>query len=1847
MKHRVFLSYATADRAAVKFIAQRLRQEKSPEDPAEQDIEPWFDEEKLVPGQPILDALDAALQNCDCCIIFIGRSDPARGDLGPWQHAEVRTLISRQIQNPKSGFAVIPLLLPGAERGQRSTLPSFLVANKWVEFRNTLQDDAEAYQQLLAGIRRQPPGYTSGTFTALGPCPYRGLEFFDVSHAPLFFGREAVTQWLVDDIRKPLRPGSDLPRFLAILGSSGSGKSSLARAGLFAALQRGSAIDGSKDWILVPPLRPGPNPLESLELSLLQAASSSPHLTAVRAELSTLPTAPASLHRAARLLIRDTSPPQRLFLLIDQFEEVFTTCEREELRTAFIAALLHAARERSGPVVIALTMRADFYPKVAAYEELARVFDQHQYLVGPMNEQELRLAIEQPALRAGAEFQTGLIDLLLEDVHRQPGALALLQHALLELWNKMLAAHRRTLLHADYLEIGRLEGALERRASTVFHQLTADDQELCRRLFLRLVHPGEGAEDTRRRVQLRELLTLGAPARVEKLIATLSAPDARLIVTEGSSGTTQRPTTYVEVAHETLIRCWSQLRKWLDTDRSGLRTQRRLTEAAREWEDATRPPDLLYTGSRLAAATEWAAAHPGELNTFEQEFLQTSIKYQHDEQEEKLREQRDLAKERALAAEKAKWQFQIATVLGSLALVCAVVAVLYFLQASHDRHTALKATTDAETALAESNRQLDRATVEIGKSWLERARTAQKAGDNLTAIMLAGRSLGFAGYGREQAPLEWQNKFLPLLSQQLKHDVRADAERMKERKAAEDFIPELHPSLLPIWSSPVGAHHLDSVTTIAYSPDGKRLASGSADNTVKLWDRATGKNLAILSAHAERVTSVAFSPDSTRLASGSEDDTIKLWDSVTGKELASLAGHERTVTSVAFSPDGMYLASGSEDKSIKIWDCVSCNVVATLPGHEGKVTCVVFSSDGKRLASGAEDRTVKLWDVVSHNELSAFLGHENRVATIAFSPDGSSLASGADDLTVKVWDCATGKQLATLKDHGLSVTSVAFSPDGRRLASGSWDQTIKVWDSVTYKKLADLRGHRQAVLSVAFSPDGTQLASGSEDRTVKLWDSPAHQELAALSGHRHWVNGVVFSPDGTRFASGSGDGTVKLWDAVTGRELFTFTGHEKAVTCVAFSPDATLLASGSYDNTVRLWSCADGKELLPLRGHERVVFSVAFSPDGKHLASASDDHTIKLWDLATQVEMPLLKGHQKHIQSIAWSPDGRLLASGSDDKTIRFWDPAAGGNPAIIGSDASEVTSVAFSLDGRRLATGSVAGSVKLWSFVPGTEPKILAGHEQHVTSVALSPDGRHLASGSQDKTVKLWDVEFGREIATFRGHQSAVTSIAFSPDGARLISGSRDNTVRVWDCAMTQDLTSLSGHQSIISSVVFSSDGSRLATGSEDKTVKLWDTGAGKELATLQGHADRVSCVSFSPDGTRLASGSGDSAVKLWDCSSGMELFTIPTGHKKGISCVAFNDNGTRVASASFDGGLKVWDAATGKELVSLKGHNWFVSCMSFSPDSSLLASGSGDETVKLWDSATGKELHTFSGNSWYVSSLAFSPDCRRLGARLGGGTVKTWECKTYQAIPGPPDFPLPDNLSVKSPDGQRWAMVEQAQVHILPAVPSPHPDLLHFQQQGLFSLEDRALVWLTNSSLLSEVTFTPQHYRKDELSALSSLTISPEDAAALRLLSMARTSQWRAARAWWAAGAKTKFPELLPRYLTLLLTSARDDNATAVPTSRAELTTEIGAKLTPESAKDLHVSLPLAQHLLKLASIPDQCPDDVWTAFVAKVQSTTPPTWQQNLAAMATEKLKDEQNPSARLRFNHIIQTFAPAAK
>ena len=841
--------------------------------------------------------------------------------------------------------------------------------------------------------------------------------------------------------------------------------------------------------------------------------------------------------------------------------------------------------------------------------------------------------------------------------------------------------------------------------------------------------------------------------------------------------------------------------------------------------------------------------------------------------------------------------------------------------------------------------------------------------------------------------------------------------------------------------------HRHWVLSVAFSPDGKTLASGSYDN-IRLWDVETGTNTTTFSGFIDAL-SVAFSPDGTILASGSQDFAVRLWDAETGRVIATLEEHTDEVPSVAFSPDGTILASGSRDRTIKLWEVVTGDEIATLERHADVVLSVAFSPDGTILASGSQDRTIKLWEVVTGDEIATLEGHGNWIRSVAFSPDGSTLASAAySDDTVRLWDVATGQRIATFSGGIWGFNSVVFSPDGSVLAAGSGDRgdgTIELWDVATGSTVTTLAGHTGGVHSVAFSPDGSTLASGAWDNTVKLWDvseffRPRPRVLVKIEGDNqkgppnaeldnllvvevrdqfgNVLEGAVvdFSvTDGNGKLKGKytvakattdDDGLAKQTltlgsDPGTNTVEASLAGIEP-VTFHAVGVGTPTPSTGDFDHrTVSLPEGAltrFGKGVIG-EGDR----AIAFSPDSRLLAVASGIG-VWLYEVSTSRELALLSGHEGVVTTVAFSPDGSLLASGSSDQTVKLWDLATGQEMVTLGQHGGWVLSVAFSPDGSTLASGSSTfrtgeGVIRLWEVATGRNIAALEGHRStasEVSSLAFSPDGSLLASGSGDQTVKLWDLATNQDIATLEQH-SWIATIAFSPDGTTLASGSEDGTLTLWDVATGQSIKNFRhiddwlGWPIAVNSVVFSPDGTTLVSGFDDGTLKLRDVATGILGVTLEGHAGIVNSVAFSPDGSTVAAGT-NSRVNLWDVAT--HNSAILTGHTSWVTSVAFSPDGKAIGVGRADG-TTIWNVDTHHRVFSEK-YQDEVNFVRFSPDGAIFASAAGAK-IFLLNVETGDRA-TLSGHRNQINVLAFSPDGRTLASGADDGMVKLWDVTTGQ---------------------------------------------------------------------------------------------------------------------------------------------------------------------------------------------------------------------------------------------------------
>ncbi len=1166
--------------------------------------------------------------------------------------------------------------------------------------------------------------------------PFPGLRPFGPDEEHLFFGREAAVDAMVDTLARG--------RFLAVLGGSGSGKSSLVNCGLRPALHRGLMTGAGTAW-RVAQCRPGADPMASLAQALsADGVLFADAAAAGASDAFPLPQLVDTTLRMSRLGLIDIVEQARLpagvnvLVVVDQFEELFRyrgLSATADDAAAFVELLLQVRGQTDCPVFVVLTMRSDFLGDCAAHPGLAEAINGGQFLVPRMTRDERRAAIAGPIGVAGGRISPVLLTRLMNDVGDDPDQLSILQHALRRTWTEWRRATGGSgaIELAHYEAIGTMAGALDRDAEDAWAQLPgAAERALCEQLFKALTDLATDPRGVRRPARLARLgAVTQAPAdALRAVIEVFRAPDRSFLMPPVPQPLTD--TTVIDISHESLMRVWSRLKAWAADEAESAQQLRRLADAAtlhgQRRGGLWRDPELaiaLQWRLRQRPEAAWAAQYGIDIAPA-LAFLDAST----------------AARDAALASGRRR-QARRRTTLGAAIVVLTLLGGVFL--ALWQRTEALQQRTEA--LLIEAQAANLRKMVLQSRAMLE--------GDVATTIDVA-LQLSAAGF-RLGADNDSYGA--------LQHALLRTAGLMKVVKL----------------DAPV----------LAFSPD-QRSAATLHGAALQLADAVTGAPRgAPLQGHQGAVNCAAFSPDGATLVSGGDDGTLRLWDAATGAARAApLRGHTNRVWSVAFSPDGRVVASGSEDATVRLWDAASGAPLGVLTGHSLRVWSLAFSPDGRTLASGGDDRSIRLWDVAGGAPLAPpLLGHAGAVSSLAFSPDGRRLASGGGDNRLMLWDVAAGRPAADpLEGHRSRVWSVAFSPDGRTLASAGEDQTVRLWDVATGQPRGEpLLGHKSRVWRIGFSADGASLLSASNDRTLIRW-AVAPASPPAWPGHDGPVRSVAVSPDGATLATGGDDATVRLWDRDTGAPRGSaLRGHQAGVTAVAISPDGRVVASASEDGTLRRWDLASGAPLgAPMDGQGGPVWSLAFSPDGATLASGSGDARLRLWDVAGgRLRGEPQPGHSQRIWSVAFSPDGQKLATAADDATLRLRDAHTGaplGEP--LRGHSERVWSVAFSPDGRTLASASEDGSVRLWD-VASASPRgaPLTGHVLAVTGVAFSPDGGSLVSSSQDTTLRLWDGRSGEARgAPLRGHRAAVAAVAFGPAGRSLWSVSEDGSVRRWD---------------------------------------------------------------------------------------------------------------------------------------------------------------------------------------------------------------------------------------------------------------------------------------------------------------------------------------------------------------------------------------------------------------------------------------------------------------------------------
>ncbi|MCC5615269.1 CHAT domain-containing protein [Nostoc sp. CHAB 5836] len=1200
-----------------------------------------------------------------------------------------------------------------------------------------------------------PPSWSDlgGLSGKLPECPYQGLSAFGEEEADFFFGREKFVDQLVAAVQsKSLVP---------VVGASGSGKSSVVFAGLVPNLRKVGNVE-------IISFRPGNNPLGNLAIALnhhchspapLQEENSTDiqrrldqmvlevdlrddetklcdAIASIDQNLTPLPPFPSREGGSK------SSPPlageglgerSHLVIIADQFEELYTLAppeERQPFLNALIYAINHAPR-----FTLVLTLRADFYGYALSYRPFSDALQQGIYNLGPMNREELRRSVEKPAQKMKVVLEEGLTDTLIRDLGNESGRLPLLEFTLMQLW---LKPRKWFLTHEAYQEIGGLEKALANHADTVVVVLSEVDRKRAEKIFIQLVCPGEGTEDTRRVATRKEV----GEANWD-LVQQLA--DARLLVT-GCDETSENKEETVEIIHEALIREWGTFRQWIQDNREFRTWQERLRGAMQQWK-ISNDEGALLRGAALVEAKERLEERLDDLNQDEQDYIKQSIELR----ERLIKQENERRKQQLLAA-------SITTIF------FAGFAIFSGFQWRNSEINQIHALTESSEALLVSNQKLD--------ALISSLHAGKKLNQPLLQIFSPTTTLKDKVKGTLQKVVYQVQEHNRLNGHKNVNSIEVSFSPDNQH-----LVTAGEHDTIKLWNLQ-GQQLLDwqkklQIHSISISRDAQILATATGDGTVTLWN-LKGQQLSTWDGNQGWIRSISFSPNGQLLATGGEKGA-RLWN-LQGQQLAKLENDQGWVWSVGFSPKGQLLATGGSDGTTRLWNLQGQHL-AKLTGHKDPVRSVSFSPNGQKLATSGDDGTVRLWNLQGR-ELNKWQGARRGLWFVSFSPNARLLATGGGSGTTRLWNLK-GELLSEFSQHKGAIRSISFSLDGKRLATAGDDDTVYLWD-LQGKHLSEFFHHQGQVRGVSFSPDGQRLATVGDDRTIRLWNLQG-QESITIKGHL-----VSFSQDDRQIATAGDDGTVSLWDFQS-KQLFKFTAHEGRVTGVSFSSDGQRLATVGDDGVIRLWNL-QGQQLFqsPVLADANAHFErLSFSPDNRLLAAVAKNGSVSVWNLQGQklVQSSVLEDPNAHFERLSFSLDSRLLAAVGNNGSVSVWDLQSGKNTILVGHP-NGTNGVVFYSNSQRLATTGDDGSVRLWDL-QGQQLFKFTAHQGLARSLSLSPNGQQLATTGDDGTVRLWNFQ-GQQLAEFPANS---WNVIFTPDGQRLVTVGVDGTAKLWQIETFEEL--------------------------------------------------------------------------------------------------------------------------------------------------------------------------------------------------------------------------------------------------------------------------------------------------------------------------------------------------------------------------------------------------------------------------------------------------------------------------
>ncbi|MBY5896048.1 nSTAND1 domain-containing NTPase [Rhizobium ruizarguesonis] len=1269
------------------------------------------------------------------------------------------------------GKVIFPLLMNSHDRKRIEPTIRTIQAELWNEAgrRHLLRRLNEVANEIARGHHWDP-----------ARSPWPGIASFEAEDAAVFFGRDPEIRKVCELLEGKRAHGG--ARLLLIVGGSGSGKSSVVKAGVLPYLAR-----DPRRFITLPPFRPGQTPLTEYAKILAEAMGRPTDFEALRTELCGSRAQTVLNHILEALtvgLAREATP----LLTVDQFEEVFTIAGTAE-RSAFLRVLkdfIGSGRPRSALVVA--TVRSDLLDEMLKGDDFAIAHD--VFTLAPLPFDRLAKVIEGPARVAALTLEEGLGARILEDVGSTVEALPLLAFTLRELYERFGDDGKLTIVEYEALgdsdrRLRPLENVVRRKAEETLQVAAPSAAELS---ALKETFVGQLVRVNEEGVRLRypgKVENIPKPAR--RLVQLLI--EARLL-----SSRLEGQALAVEVAHEALFKAWPMLATWLDEEHDFLIGRRQIEEAKRLWETTSekQKEKAVLSGLLLEKARTWNAAWPERLRDV-RAYVVASI-------------QKD-------DATRKRWErLKTVGVIFSAAISVLLAGLSSFAWLERNR-----AEQEAVVAMREA-RRADQEAV--------RAVAEAKRADGQRDDALRRQSLFLANLSQQQSARKDFGTALALALNAL-----------PDENDSRPYVPQAEAALYEA----IGSLHErrvlrgidNTLDSAAFSPDGAQVVTASSEGSVLIWDARSGAELAVLRGKDD-LKSATFSPDGTRIVAASRHGTAILWNAISHKEIAVLPGDGFPTEIATFSPDSKRVLTASH--GAWLWDATKGKIIAELRGQDSDVEAAVFSPSGEQIVTGSWDGIARVFNATDGTLLTVLKGHKGPVLSAQFSPDGARIVTASTDATARIWDAKDGAQLGVLRGHAGTLSSASFSPDGTRIVTASNDpsfypdgtrivtpppdRTARVWDAQSGAEILKLNGHDAEIQSATFSSDGTVVLTASWDGSARVWSSVDGHEVAVLRGHDSALRSATFSPDERTIVTASDDGSVRLWDLLPiGANPIKLRGHEDRVFDASFSPDGAQVVTASGDRTARLWNATTGSELATFRGHEGTVWRAAFSSDGKMIVTASEDGTARIWSLTTLAQEIVLRGHTGGVTGAAFSPDNKRVVTTGGDSKARLWDANNGTALAVLSGHESSVQSGEFSPDGKFIVTASSDATARIWDANRGTQVTVLTGHGDAVTSASFSPDGAQVVTASLDGTALIWDALRGSKLATLRGHEGGVDSAAFSPDGKRVVTASFDNTVRLWDARsgeMLGLLSSLDGGYS----VSFAPDAKRVLTASFDNTA-------------------------------------------------------------------------------------------------------------------------------------------------------------------------------------------------------------------------------------------------------------------------------------------------------------------------------------------------------------------------------------------------------------------------------------------